>query len=151
MTIKEAIQAAMKEAMINKESARLECLRMAKGALLLKEKEKAQGVGLSEEESIATLRGEVRKRQQSMATFEELGKTDEVEKLKVEIATIESFLPQQLSAEEIDAKVRAYLAEHPEVNHAGKLTGALKKELGDLADGKVLAEACKRALEESDA
>lgn len=151
MTIKEAIQAAMKEAMIKKESARLECLRMAKGALLMKEKEKAKDTVLSEAETIATLRGEVRKRQQSMATFEELGKTEEVEKLKIEIDTIESFLPQQLSAEDIEAKVRAYLAEHPEINHAGKLTGALKKELGDLADGKILAEACKRVLEESGA
>ena len=42
--------------------------------------------------------------------------------------------------------MRAYLAEHPEMNHPGKLTGAMKKELGDLADGKILNEVCKKAL-----
>ena len=33
------------------------------------------------------------------------------------------------------------------MNHAGKLTGALKKELGDTADGKVLNDICRRILE----
>ena len=51
-----------------------------------------------------------------------------------------------MSAEEIEAKVRAYLAEHPELNHPGKLTGAMKKELGDTAVGKALNEICKRVL-----
>jgi hypothetical protein len=32
------------------------------------------------------------------------------------------------------------------MNHAGKLTGAMKKELGDLADGKVLNEICRKVL-----
>jgi len=149
MSIRDEIQAAMKDAMRSKDSVRLECLRMAKGALLLKEKEKAKGEGLSDEETIATLRGEVRKRQQSMATFAELGKAEEVAKLEEEIRIIESFLPGQLDAEAVEARVRAYLAEHPEVNHAGKLTGALKKELGDLVDGKVLADIAKRVLEEA--
>ena len=45
-----------------------------------------------------------------------------------------------------DADLRAFLAEHPDMNHAGKLTGALKKELGDAADGKVLNEVCRRVL-----
>ena len=64
-----------------------------------------------------------------------------------EIAVLESFLPRQLGEAEIEAKVRACLEAHPELNHAGKLTGVLKKELGDLADGKALNAVCRRVLE----
>jgi uncharacterized protein len=146
MTIKEKIQEGIKTATKSREQARLDTLRMAKGALLIKEKEKARAEGISDEEAIAVLRSEIRKRQQSMETYQQLGRNDAVEGLKQEIAIMEEFLPQQLSEADIEAKVRAYLAEHPEMNHAGKLTGALKKELGDSADGKILNEVCRRVL-----
>ena len=144
MSIKQQIQDAMKDALKNQDKVRLECLRMAKAALLLKEKD---GTGvMTEEVEIAALRSEVKKRQQTIETFLELGKEDEAEKSRAEIAILESFLPQQLSAEDLEAKVRAYLEAHPEINHAGKLTGAMKKELGDAADGKMLNEVCQKVL-----
>lgn len=144
MSIKDRVQDEIKTAMKNKDSFRLECLRMVKGALLLKEKESADAV--SEETAIATLRGEVRKRQQSLEIFQQLDKAAEAAGVEKEIHIIEEFLPKQLSAEQLEAKVREYLAAHPEMNHAGKLTGALKKELGDLADGKMLSETCRKVL-----
>lgn len=146
MTIKERIQEGIKDATKSRDQVRLDTLRMAKGAILLKEKEKARTEAIGDEEIIAVLRSEIRKRQQSMETYEQLGKQDAVDSLKLEISVIESFLPQQLSESEIESRVRAYLAEHPDMNHAGKLTGALKKELGDAADGKILNEVCRRAL-----
>jgi len=147
MSIKQAVQDAMKDAMKARDTVRLECLRMAKGALLLKEKEGAKDVALSDEDAIKALRSEVKKRQQSIETFRELGKDEEVQRLEKEIEVIESFLPKQLSEDALEAKVREYLAANPDVNHAGKLTGVLKKELGDQADGKVLNTVVKRVLE----
>jgi uncharacterized protein YqeY len=144
MSIKERVQEELKAAMKAKDSARLECLRMVKAALLMKEKASAEE--LSEKDAVAACRSEIRKRQQSIEVFREHGKEEEAAIAELEIAVIEEFLPQQLSAEQLDEKVRAFLAEHPEINHAGKLTGALKKELGDAADGKMLNEACRKAL-----
>lgn len=146
MAIKEQIQEGIKEALKGRDQARLDTLRMAKGAILIKEKEKARTEAVGDEEIIAVLRSEIRKRQQSIETYEQLGKQEAVDGLKFEISVIEEFLPRQLSEADIEAKVRAFLAEHPDMNHAGKLTGALKKELGDAADGKVLNEVCRRAL-----
>ncbi len=146
MSIKAAIQEALKQAMKNRDQARLDCLRMAKGALLLKEKESAKEEELPDEEAVKTLRSEVRKRQQSMETYRGVGKDEEVVRLEAEVAVLEAFLPQQLTPGAIEEKVRAYLSEHPDINHAGKLTGALKKELGDQADGKVLNEVCRKVL-----
>ena len=117
MSIKDQVQSAIKEAMKNREAVRLECLRLAKGALLVKEKESSHA------------------------------KEDEAKATEQEIRVLEEFLPQQLSADQIEEKVRAYLAEHPGIDHAGKLTGALKKELGDQADGKLLNEICRKVLE----
>jgi len=145
MSIKEQVQNEIAKAMKARETVRLECLRMAKGALLLKEKSSSED--LTDEVSVAVLRGEVKKRQQSIEIFREHGKEEEAVATENEIRIFEEFLPKQLSADDLEAKVRAYAAEHPEINHAGKLTGALKKELGDLADGKMLNEICRKVLE----
>ncbi len=145
MSLKERVQDAMKSALKEKNTPRLECLRMVKGALLLKEKESVEAV-VTDEMAIAVLRAEVKKRQQSLDIFRDLGKTVEVAATENEIAVIDEFLPKQLSEADLEAKVREHLAAHPELNHAGKLTGAMKKELGDLADGRMLNEVCKRVV-----
>lgn len=144
MSIRDDIQAAMKEAMKNKNTARLECLRMAKGALLLKEKE--TGKGITDEQAVGALRAEVKKRQQTLEILREHGKSQEAAATEDEIRVLEEFLPRRLSEEELEAKVRAYVTEHPEIDHAGKLTGAMKKELGDAADGRMLNEVCRKVL-----
>jgi uncharacterized protein YqeY len=144
MSIRDDVQNEMKAAMKAKDTLRLECLRMVKGALLLKEKE--AGKEVSDEDAVQVLRTEVRKRRQSIELFQEHGKNNEAAAAEAEIAIIEEFLPKQLSEDEVEAKVRAYLAEHPDINHAGKLTGAMKKELGDTVDGKLLNDVCRRVL-----
>lgn len=144
MPLKDRIQDEMKSALKDKNTPRLECLRMVKGALLVKEKE--SGDAVTDEAAIAVLRAEVKKRQQSLEIFRDLGKTAEAAATEDEIAIINEFLPQQLSEADLEAKVREYLAAHPEMNHAGKLTGAMKKELGDSADGRMLNEVCKRVV-----
>ncbi len=144
MSIKERVQDEITKAMKARDAVRLECLRLAKGAILLKEKESV--AGLTDEMSGVALRAEIKKRQQSIEIFRKYDKETEAVVTENEIRILEEFLPNQMSADEIEAKIRAYLAEYPELNHPGKLTGALKKELGDLADGKVLNELCKKVL-----
>jgi len=141
------VQEAMKSAMKERDTVRLETLRMVKAALLLKEKSTARTEEMSEDEAISTLRSEVRKRKESIETYKQLGKAEEVAKLEKEVAVIEEFLPQQMSRDEVVQRVKQYLAEHPEINHAGKLTGAMKKELGERVDGKLLNEVCRELLE----
>ncbi len=144
MSIKERIQDELKQAMKNRDTMRLEVIRMAKGALLLEEKK--SGKELTDESAVAALRREVRKRRQSIEVFREYGKDEEAAATETEIKIIEEFLHRQLSPEQLEEKVRAYLEEHPETTHPGKLTGALKGELGDQADGKTLNEICRKVL-----
>lgn len=144
MGIKDQVQQAIKEAMKNKSTARLECLRLAKATLLLKEKESPEA--LTNETAIAIMRGEVRKRRQSIEIFREHEKESEALDAEEEIAVLEEFLPKQLSLEDLEKKVLAYVDAHPEINHPGKLTGIMKQELGDLADGKAVNEVCLKVL-----
>ncbi len=146
MSIMSAVQEAMKQAMKDKDTVRLETLRMVKGALLLKEKSTARSEEMSDDEAISALRSEVRKRKDSIEVYQQLGKMDEVAKLEKEIAVIEEFLPQQMGRDEVIQRVKQYLMEHPEINHAGKLTGIMKKELGERVDGKLLNEVCRELL-----
>ncbi|HOK09091.1 MAG TPA: GatB/YqeY domain-containing protein [Candidatus Hydrogenedens sp.] len=146
MSIMNTVQEAMKQAMKDRDTIRLETLRMVKSALLLKEKSTARTEEMSDNEAIATLRSEIRKRKDSIEVFKQLGKDEEVAKLEKEISVIEEFLPQQLSREDVVQRVKQYLAEHPDMNHAGKLTGAMKKELGETVDGKLLNEVCRELL-----
>lgn len=148
MSIRERIQQDILQTTKARNHARLEALRMAKAAILLKEKEKARDTVLSDEEATAVLRGEVRKRRQSLETYAQLGKQDVVTALDAEIAVFEEYLPRQLSPEAMEDRVKSFLAAHPELTHVGKATGALKKELGDAADGKLLSELCTKYLEE---
>lgn len=144
MSIKQDLMDAMKDALRNKEQERLDTLRMMKGAVLVHEK---SGKGdVSDADCIAIFRSEVKKRQQTIELLQQHGKADEIATTEREIATIESFLPKQLSREDLVARVKAYLADHPDIDGAGKLTGAMKKELGDLADGKMLNEVCREAM-----
>ncbi len=144
MGMMQRIQEDMKAAMKAREHERLECLRLLKGALTLKEKE--SGGELDDGSAVAVLRSELRKRRDSIDVFLSHGKKDDAAEAEAEIRIIEEFLPQQLTAAQLEEKVRAYLESHPEVTHAGKLTGAMKKELGDQADGKTLNEVCRKAL-----
>jgi hypothetical protein len=144
MSVRDTLQEAIKSAMKNRQPERLDCLRMAKGAILLKEKSGA--MDLTDADYVAAIRSEVKKRQQSIEIFREHDKEEEAMKAEFEIAVLEEFVPTRLPAEDLEAKVRVYVAEHPEITHAGKLTGAMKKELGDSADGKMLNEVCRKVL-----
>lgn len=146
MTLRERIQNAIKDATKARDHARLDTLRMAKGAILIKEKERTKDTSITDDETIEVLRAEVKKRRQSLEVYAELGKSEEVAALNLEIRVLEEFLPQQLSEEALEERVRAYLATNSDMNHAGKLTGAMKKELGDAADGKLLSEVCRKVL-----
>lgn len=144
MGLRNEIMDAIKDAMRAKDQERLNTLRLMKAAILLKEK--SGQTDIPEEELIAAMRAEIKKRQQTLDVLRDLNKAEELAATEREIAIIEEYLPKQLSPEDVLAKVKEYAAAHPEIDNPGRLTGAMKKELGDLADGRVLNEACKQVL-----
>lgn len=91
---------------------------------------------LTDEEAITVLKRASNQRKDSIEQFEKAGRNDLAEPEKAELVVIESFLPAMMSREEIEAVVKAKIAEMgADKSKAGMLTGAVMKELKGKADG----------------
>ncbi|MBI1493261.1 MULTISPECIES: GatB/YqeY domain-containing protein [Rhodobacterales] len=137
------LNAALKEAMKNKEAARLSTLRLINAAI--KDREislRGQGgdESIGDSEILAILGKMVKQRQESARAYEEGGRIELAEKERAEIIVIEDFLPQQLSEEEASAAVEAAIAEvgAESIRDMGKVMGILKgKYTGQMDFGAV--------------
>ena len=141
MNFQERIDQDLKEAMKAREAERLGVIRLLKSALknVAIEKGGMQFV-LDEATALGVVRKELKKRQDSIESFEKGNRPELAAKEKAEAEILAAYLPQAMSAEEIAALVAACLAE----------TGATsKKEMGavmKLANEKAAGRADGRAL-----
>ena len=113
MDLRATLQAATKDAMKAKDSARLSTLRLISAAI--KDREIAARVGdgdgtLGEQDLIAILSKMVKQRQESAKAYEEGGRLELAQKEEAEIAVIQEFLPRQLSEAETAAAIDAAIA-----------------------------------------
>jgi uncharacterized protein YqeY len=92
---------------------------------------------LTDDEAIAVLKRAASQRKDSIEQFEKASRNDLAEPEKDEFAIIESYLPAQMSREEIERVVRAKMAELniSSKADAGKFIGVVMKECGGRADG----------------
>ena len=136
MTFQDRINQDIKAAMLAREAAKLSVLRMLKTALMNSaiEKHGAGGV-LDDADALAIVRKEVKKRQDSVEAFEKGGRPEMAATEKDEIAILNTYLPQPLSAEELAALVQAAIAEAGATSR--KDMGAVMKIVNAKADGRV--------------
>ena len=141
MNFQERIDQDLKEAMKAREAERLGVIRLLKSALknVAIEKGGMQFV-LDEATALGVVRKELKKRQDSIESFEKGNRPELAAKEKAEAEILAAYLPQAMSAEEIAALVTACIAE----------TGATsKKEMGavmKLANERAAGRADGRAL-----
>jgi hypothetical protein len=145
MGIEEKINNDIKEAMKAKDSQRLEALRAMKSVVLLL---KTSPEGLSEESATKALQKEVKKRRETADIYNTQNRADLA---GVEIAqadVIESYLPKQMSGEELKAEVQKIIAQVGASSPAdmGKVMGVASKALAGKADGKAISEVVKQLL-----
>ncbi len=123
--INEDLVHAMKEQ--NKFS--LGVLRMLKSALQLEKINKKED--LSDDEVIAVIKKQVKMRLDSIAEFEKFEKKEEIENLKQEISLLKTYLPEEMSEEEIDIKIEEVFSN---INPTSmKDMGTIMKELQSIA------------------
>ncbi|NPV65542.1 MAG: GatB/YqeY domain-containing protein [Anaerolineae bacterium] len=104
-----SLQADLKEAMRAQDRRRLSVIRMALNAI--KQEEIDRQVKLSAEEAAAVLMREAKKRRESITEAEQAGRLDVASEEQAELAILESYLPRQLSTEEIADLARAAIRE----------------------------------------
>ena len=125
----------MKQAMKHKEKNKLTVIRMVKAALQ-NEEIKLQNP-LTEEEELTVLTREVKQYKDSLLEFEKAGREDLVDKLKSEIQILETYLPEQLTEEELLAVIQQSISEVGAASKAdmGKVMGAVLPKVKGKADG----------------
>jgi len=133
----EKIDADLLAAMKSGESLKRDTLRMLKSALKNFQIEK--GSELTDEETVSVIQKEVKRRKESIVAYEAAQKPDLVAAEQEEMAILSTYLPKQMSDEEIRQEVTSYLEEHPTApDKAGQAMGALSARLKGKADmGKV--------------
>ena len=120
--------------MIAKEKARLGTIRLALSAI--KQIEVDTRETLNDDQVIAVLTKMVKQRRDSIAQYESAGRPELAEVEAAEISVLETFLPQPLTAEEVEAIVAGTVSEVGAASMAdmGKVMGALKGKLQGRAD-----------------
>ena len=149
MTLLERVDADLKEAMRAREATRLGVLRMLKSALKYAAIEKAGAeTEMSETESVQVIRKQVKQRQDSIESFEKGGRPELAAKEKEELNVLNSYLPQQMSAEEVSRAVRDTIAELQATTKAqmGAVMKAVQARIGGRVDGKTLSQEVQKQL-----
>jgi len=146
MPLKESITEDMKTAMRAKDSVRLGTIRLLQAAI--KQKEVDERVTLDDAAIVAIVDKLIKQRRDSVAAFQQAGRQDLVDQENAEIAVLQAYLPVRLSAEEVQAAVRAIVAETGASGPAdmGKVMGAAKQRLAGKADMATVSQAVKQAL-----
>ncbi|WP_374564412.1 GatB/YqeY domain-containing protein [Ideonella sp.] len=146
MTLKERITEDMKAAMRAKEADRLSTIRMLLAAC--KQKEVDERIELDDATVIGIVDKLIKQRKDSIAAFQQAGRTDLADKESAEVTVLNAYLPQRLSADEINAEIAALVAELGAAGPGdmGKVMGAAKAKLAGKADMGLVSAAVKQAL-----
>ena len=146
MNLKDRITDDMKAAMRARDSERLSTIRLLLAAI--KQKEVDERIELSDPDVVAIVDKLIKQRKDSIAAFTQAGRTDLADKENAETKVLEIYLPARLSADQIDAEVRALVAElgAKGPGDMGKVMGAVKAQLAGKADMGQVSAAVKAAL-----
>jgi uncharacterized protein YqeY len=150
MDFQDRIDADIKDAMKARQPARLGVLRMLKSAL----KNAAIEIGgadarLDAAAALAVLRKEAKKRQDSIEGFQNGGRPELAEKEREELAILAEYLPQPLTAAELDALLDAVLAEVGASSKAvmGQVMKLATQKAEGRVDGRTLSAAVSARLQ----
>jgi uncharacterized protein YqeY len=146
MTLKEQITEDMKTAMRAKDTARLGTIRLLLAAC--KQKEVDERVVLGDADIVAIVDKLIKQRKDSIAAFQQAGRTDLADKEQSELVVLQAYLPARLSSEEVAAAVKQIVerlgAKGP--GDMGKVMAAVKTELAGKAEMSQVSAAVKAAL-----
>ncbi|MDM8213645.1 GatB/YqeY domain-containing protein [Enterococcus hirae] len=146
MSLKDTLNADMKQAMKAKDKETLSVIRMLKAAV--QNEEIKTGHPLTEEEELTLLAREMKQRKDSHKEFEAAGRSDLAEKAQEEIKVLSQYMPQPLSDAELEAIVQRAIqktgAKSPK--EFGKVMGVVMPQVKGKADGTQVQAFVKKLL-----
>lgn len=147
MSLLNDLQKDMVQAMKAKDKTRLSVIRMVRASL---QNEAIQHQGeLSKDDEVSVLSRELKQRREALEEFQKANRAELVTELEEEIAILQTYMPKQLSSEEIEVlaldaieKVQA-----TSVSEFGKVMGLLMPQVKGKADGSVVQQIVKKLLQ----
>ena len=146
-TLKERIDAELKEAMRSKNEAITSTLRMLKSAIKYKEVEPG-GKPLDDAAVVTVIGTLIKQRRDSVDQFRAAQRNDLADKEQKEIEVLQRYLPKQLSAEELRAQVSQAISESgaKSAKDMGQVMKVLMPRVQGKAEGKAVSEEVKAQL-----
>jgi uncharacterized protein YqeY len=137
---------AFKEALKGQQAVALSTLRMLRSAVRHREVEVMRR--LTEEEVQAVIVSQAKQRREAIAEYSKAGRPDLAKKEEEELNVLLSFLPQQLTPEELEAEISRIIAEVGAAGpkDLGKVMKSAMARVAGRADGKVVQEIVRRRL-----
>ena len=132
MTLSERINNDLKEAMKSKDSFRLSVIRMVKGAMQLAKPNPREE--LTDDDVITVISKQIKMRNDSIKEFEAAGRSDLVEQNKKQIEILNTYMPKQLSEEELTEIIDKVFEEVKPTSQ--KDMGLIMKNISPLVKGK---------------
>jgi len=152
VTIKERLDADLKEAMRAKQAARVDCLRMLKARILDKEVELRAARGrdckLEDDEAQAVISAYAKQRRDSIESFRRGGREDLAVKEEAELEIVNAYLPRQLGREELERIVAQAVEEAGAASAAdlGRVMKLVMPRVKGAADGKLVNRLVREKL-----
>jgi uncharacterized protein YqeY len=146
MSLEERLKDEMRSALKSRDKLRLSIIRMALAAV--KNKEIEQREKLDDGAIIRVINGLVKNGEESMVHFKQANRRDLIEKQEKELEILRSFLPQQLSQDEILTLVDEAIKETNalDMKDLGKVMKSLMPKTAGRADGKVVHQMVREKL-----
>ncbi|HEX2988678.1 MAG TPA: GatB/YqeY domain-containing protein [Chloroflexota bacterium] len=146
MGLSEQLMEDLKDAMRKHDEIRVSTIRFARAAITNEQIEKRRP--LEESEIVGVLAKQVKQRRESIEEFQKGNRPDLVAKEQAEMEILLSYLPKQMTREEIEDAARATIQEvgATSANDFGKVMSRLAPQLRGRADGKVIGEVVRGLL-----
>ncbi|MDR1742597.1 MAG: GatB/YqeY domain-containing protein [Dysgonamonadaceae bacterium] len=148
MGLFETISEEIKKAMLAKDKVRLDALRGVKKEFLEAKTAKGANDELSDDTATSILQKMVKQRKDSAEIYLSQNRPELAEKELAEVKIIQSFLPEQLSPEALEAAVKEIIAQTgaTSMKEMGKVMGAASKQLAGKAEGRAISDTVKKLL-----
>ena len=148
MNFQDQLNSKLKAAMREKNKVALESLRAIKSAILLLQTQSGAKETPDDAEMTKLLQKLVKQRKESASIFREQGRIDLAEPEEAQIEIISQFLPEQLSAEEVEKVIDDVIQSMgaTTMKEMGKVMGMAGKEMAGKADGKTISTIVKQKL-----
>ncbi len=144
MSLKEQLKDDLKTAMRAKEIVKRDCIRAIN--TMIKQIEVDERKELTDEDILKLIQKGIKQREEAVTQYKEASRDDLVQKEQEQINVFKEYLPQQMSDEDLESKMKELIVEvgATSMKDIGKVMGQASKRFAGVADGKRINEMTKK-------